>query len=1183
MGDEIDFDDLLADAEQEQDYDDDFMMDDIEAQLAMEAEASTTTPLSGSTSLGLGVGVTAGADAAGGDGPSAAAGVNRNHCPSPLPLEQRLGVSPREEGSPFSPLGGGTGGGGGGGDGDSDTLGEARRALNNDGRRNTSSNSDSPLHPVLKTDSSSRWSGNRSAPGEAGTAAAAGGRPTRGSRSQEHSSGAAGAASRSGRQLKPAAAMATAGVDGGGAVFSRPSMDGDSVAFMQSGGRMMHLKVRAAPTAAATSSMGGTGGGSAELTPPPPGGLLRTPMETLMERVTERRIILRSLETAAAERAAAAEREKDGEGAGVVAEEAGGSDSGGDGEGGGEGGGSKGRVGAGGALWVDKYAPEGFRDLLSDEKINREVLRAVKAWDPFVFKRESAKTAAVASEKKKAMGGMTSLHTGHSGDSVDKRPEARVIMLCGPPGLGKTTLAQVVARHAGYRVYEINASDDRTATVLRRRITEAMEGNTLLADKRPNLIVLDEVDGADGKAAAQVLVDIATSPLTKAGGGKKGKRRTPLTRPLVLICNDQWTPALRPVRAIAQVYVFKANSSPSRLVQRLKAICASERLTVNTDALTRLADRSHLDVRSCLNTLQFVARRAASGGVRNASAALLTAVAEGIKDERRDLFEVLRSVFTRKKSGAKRRLFLGGDQGSMADRKDADVFEEVQAFNDHGKVLAGVHENFLGVRFNDPTLCKKAAAAMDWLETADLMDARTNRTQDYSFSRYAPVAAAGVHFLCRSDQRTTVTHPKKDYEARTARAAKYNILHSFADGRQLGATGRTPEALVLDMLSHLMDVLAPTLRPLNPDLLSPQERTRFRGLVDVLLSCGLTFAPQSASSPPPAASAPYGAAAAAGAQEFALEPAIDQLLKYEGYDFAHPRLAPPLRPMVAHEVSLEAMRQAEASQLSHHDSAATGKNAAADPFAAAALDAARKAASPFVGGGSGDAASVEASSAASNSQKIDDKRDDTIENNGESDQAGGAAAVASKRKGRVAAETEQTKTKKTPAPSPPANKKFRENEKNRPVHPVPFWNRTNWIPGRKDGTGSRGGGSSGSGGNDTAATKNHRASEAAKDSTATDGIDGGRSSKRAACQVSGSSGTKEGSDSSSSSSLVATKNAVAAAGSSKRSRQEGERPAAAGSADGLVGGEVVKVPIRYQFRAGYTNAVRRPVRMRDLL
>lgn len=63
---------------------------------------------------------------------------------------------------------------------------------------------------------------------------------------------------------------------------------------------------------------------------------------------------------------------------------------------------------------------------------------------------------------------------------------------------------------------------------------------------------------------------------------------------------------------------------------------------------------------------------------------------------------------------------------------------------------------------------------------------------------------------------------------------------------------------------------------LNPDLLSQQERARFRGVVGVLLSCGLTFAPQSASSPSPAAPAPFGAAAA-GAQEFALEPAVDQV------------------------------------------------------------------------------------------------------------------------------------------------------------------------------------------------------------------------------------------------------------------------------------------------------------------
>ena len=35
-------------------------------------------------------------------------------------------------------------------------------------------------------------------------------------------------------------------------------------------------------------------------------------------------------------------------------------------------------------------------------------------------------------------------------------------MLYGPPGLGKTTLAHVVASHAGYNVVEMNASDDRS-------------------------------------------------------------------------------------------------------------------------------------------------------------------------------------------------------------------------------------------------------------------------------------------------------------------------------------------------------------------------------------------------------------------------------------------------------------------------------------------------------------------------------------------------------------------------------------------------------------------------------------------------------------------------------------------------------------------------------------------------
>lgn len=116
-------------------------------------------------------------------------------------------------------------------------------------------------------------------------------------------------------------------------------------------------------------------------------------------------------------------------------------------------------------LWVDKYRPRSYVELLSDETVNRELLHWLKLWDKIVFNRnvkKIKKTKLMQFGKKKDV-------EDEEVEEVDGKgyPIKRIALLSGPPGLGKTTLAHIAARHAGYNVVEINASDERSPDTFR--------------------------------------------------------------------------------------------------------------------------------------------------------------------------------------------------------------------------------------------------------------------------------------------------------------------------------------------------------------------------------------------------------------------------------------------------------------------------------------------------------------------------------------------------------------------------------------------------------------------------------------------------------------------------------------------------------------------------------------------
>ncbi|KAH9880513.1 hypothetical protein IAQ61_000805 [Plenodomus lingam] len=251
-------------------------------------------------------------------------------------------------------------------------------------------------------------------------------------------------------------------------------------------------------------------------------------------------------------------------------------------------------------MWTEKYRAKKFTDLVGDERTHRSVLRWLKAWDPIVF-------PGVAKVKSKG----AKKHF-----EEEEQRHRKVLLLTGPPGLGKTTLAHVCARQAGYEVQEINASDERSRDVVKGRIrdmvgtenvrgvhTTTVNGKVRKAGK-PVCVVVDEVDGVVGGSGGsgeggfiKALIDLINldEKNSKAVGQqsmtKKKGDKFRLLRPLILICNDLYHPSLRPLRQSSMAEIVHIRKPAiNMVVTRMQDIFTKEGFQCDSDGVRRLCE-----------------------------------------------------------------------------------------------------------------------------------------------------------------------------------------------------------------------------------------------------------------------------------------------------------------------------------------------------------------------------------------------------------------------------------------------------------------------------------------------------------------------------------------------------------------------------------------------------------------